>query len=355
MKATVFSAKVVEWYQEHHRLLPWRQTRDPYKIWLSEIILQQTRVAQGLPYYRAFVRQYPNVRSLAAASEQEVLRMWQGLGYYSRARNLHACARMIAKKYQGNFPQTFVELKQLRGVGDYTAAAIASFAFGERVAVLDGNVFRVLSRVFGVSDDIASPAGKRKFMALANDLLPVKDSSTYNQAIMEFGALFCTPRSPSCDQCPLSAGCVAFRRGMQADLPVKRKSVKTKRRYFHYVVARRGKSVLMNRRTGQDIWKGLWDFPLVESETRLSKGELERTIKKVVGEGTSATVSPEYKHVLSHQVIAARFLEISIPKESDWPRGGLFASAIPCGPGKVQRLPKSVLVARYLRENGAGE
>lgn len=333
-------------------MLPWRQTRDPYKIWLSEIILQQTRVAQGLPYYRAFLRKFPRLNSLAAASEQEVLRRWQGLGYYSRARNLRSCARTIVKDHDGRFPKTFRELKQLKGIGDYTAAAIASFAFQERVAVVDGNVFRVLSRVFGLSDDIASSEGKKKFTALANALLPVEDSATHNQAIMEFGALICTPRNPACNRCPLEAGCVARKRGTQAEFPVKKKGARSRRRYFYYVVVSRGTSLLMTRRTGSDIWKGLWDFPLIESDSRLTRGALERRLRRNLAARPALTISPEYKHVLSHQVLMARFVEITIPGGSRWPHDGLFSSAVSCTARKRQQLPKPVLVTRYLREKG---
>lgn len=352
MNATVFSQKVVEWYQEHHRLLPWRQTRDPYKIWLSEIILQQTRVAQGLPYYRAFLRKYPRVTSLAAASEEEVLRVWQGLGYYSRARNLHACAKTIVNGYGGKFPQTFGALKRLKGIGDYTAAAIASFAFDERVAVLDGNVFRVLSRVFGIADDIASTGGKKKFANLAGKLLPAADSATHNQAIMEFGALMCTPRNPACDRCPLASGCFAFKHETQAELPVKRKPGKSKRRYFYYAVVRRAKSVLMTRRAGTDIWKGLWDFPLWESQRRLTRKECERQLRRHFRRDVVVIFSREYKHVLSHQVLFARFLEVDIADGHGWPARNPFSSAIPCGPRKVQQLPKPMLVTRYLEDRG---
>lgn len=333
-------------------MLPWRRTRDPYKIWLSEIILQQTRVAQGLPYYRAFLRRFPRIASLAVASEQDVLRMWQGLGYYSRARNLHACARAIVTDYGGRFPQTFVELKRLKGIGDYTAAAIASFAFGERVAVLDGNVFRVLSRVFGIPDDIASTTGKKKFASLAGELLPAVDSATHNQAVMEFGALVCTPRNPACDRCPLASGCFANKNETQAELPVKRKPAKSRRRYFNYVVVRRAQSVLMTRRVGADIWKGLWDFPLWESKRRLTQYELERQLQQHFGRKVVMTFSREYRHILSHQVLFARFLEVDITSGKGWPANSPFSSAIPCGPRKVKQLPKPVLVARYLQDYG---
>ena len=352
MNAIDFSKKVVQWYQEHHRLLPWRQTKNPYRIWLSEIILQQTRVSQGLPYYRRFLRKYPHVKSLAAAPEQEVLRMWQGLGYYSRARNLLACARSLVTNYGGEFPHTFDELRRLKGVGDYTAAAIASFAFGERVAVVDGNVFRVLSRVFGVPDDIASPSGKKRFAELANALTPAIDPATHNQAIMEFGALLCTPRNPACDRCPLSFRCVAFSRGAQAEFPVKKKPRKVRRRFFYYIVVRRGDALLMRERTGSGIWKGLWDFPLLESGVRCKPGDLERQLRRSLGRKITPVVSREYKHVLSHQILFARFLEVNIAKGTGWPQGELFTSALPCGVRKIERLPKPVLVSRFLKDRG---
>jgi A/G-specific adenine glycosylase len=259
---------------------------------------------------------------------------------------------MIVKQHGGKFPKTFDELKRLKGIGDYTAAAIASFAFGERVAVVDGNVFRVLSRVFGIPDDIASTDGKKKFAALANALLPATDSATHNQAMMEFGALMCTPRKPACDRCPLASGCYARKHQMQADFPVKRKPGKSKRRYFYYVVVRRAASMLMTRRAGSDIWKGLWDFPLWESQRRLTQNDLEERLQQAFGKNVVMTISREYKHVLSHQVLLARFLEVDITNGKGWPARSRFPSAIPCGPGKVQQLPKPVLVARYLQDRG---
>lgn len=333
-------------------MLPWRETRDPYKIWLSEIILQQTRVAQGLPYYQAFLRQYPNVSALAAASEQEVLRLWQGLGYYSRARNLHACAQTIINVHGGKFPRTYADLKQLRGIGEYTAAAIASFAFGQRVAVVDGNVFRVLARVFALDDDIASPSGKRKFAALANTLIPEEDPALHNQAIMEFGALLCTPRNPGCDRCPLSAGCLGRRQGIQDDLPVKKRSAKGRQRHFAYIVVRRGNALLMKPRKGNDIWKGLWDFPLTESASPNSWRNVQRKLKTDLGVKTPVQISREYRHVLSHQVLHVRFLEVVLGAGKPWPTGQPFDGAIPCGARKVNQVPKPALVTRFLRERG---
>ncbi|TAE12733.1 MAG: A/G-specific adenine glycosylase [Bacteroidetes bacterium] len=221
-----FAQTLLAWYPDHKRDLPWRDTPNPYHIWLSEVILQQTRVKQGLPYYVAFVELFPTVQDLANASEELVMRTWQGLGYYSRARNMHATAKIIAQAWQGNFPTTKADLIKLKGIGEYTASAIASFAFGEQVAVVDGNVFRVLSRFFGIEADISSPKGVKHFQELAKTLLPTQQSQTYNQAIMEFGALQCTPQKPNCMFCPLQAGCVAHATGKQDSLPVKTQKIK---------------------------------------------------------------------------------------------------------------------------------
>ena len=223
-----FSNSILSWYQENPRHLPWRETQDPYKIWLSEIILQQTRVAQGLPYYEAFSKAYPSVQALAEAPEEEVLRLWQGLGYYSRARNLHACAKYIWNELGGNFPNSYASLIQLKGVGSYTAAAISSFAFGEVQAVVDGNVFRVLARYFGIATDIASGKGKKEFEALANQLIPKNSPGEFNQAMMDFGSRCCVPKNPSCEECPVSNTCFAFQKGLVGSLPVKINKTKVK-------------------------------------------------------------------------------------------------------------------------------
>ena len=233
LNPTTFAPRLIEWYRRHGRNLPWRHTRDPYRIWLSEVILQQTRVRQGMPYYHAFVEKFPTVNDLAAASEQEVLRLWQGLGYYSRARNLHETARIVAQKHNGVFPGNYAGLLTLKGVGPYTAAAIASFAFGEQVGVLDGNVYRVLARLLGIETDIATPKAKNEFTRAAAALVPADEPDTYNQAIMEFGAIQCTPVAPDCLLCPFQAECVAYNTGRQHELPVKSKKGSVKNRFFH--------------------------------------------------------------------------------------------------------------------------
>lgn len=252
-----FGVRIMEWYKENGRDLPWRNTKDPYRIWVSEIILQQTRVAQGYDYYCRFIRRFPDVNSLAEAGEDEVMKYWQGLGYYSRARNLHAAAREIAGK--GYFPDTYEEVRRLKGVGDYTAAAICSFAFGLPCAVVDGNVYRVLSRWMGIDMPVDSVKGKNYFRELAEELLVKEDPALYNQAIMDFGALQCTPSSPSCMFCPLSDSCVALQKGWVDRLPVKQHKTKVSERFFTYLFIISGDFTFIHKRTGDDIWKNLYE------------------------------------------------------------------------------------------------
>ena len=268
-----FTTTIIEWFRENGRELPWRQTRDPYAIWLSEIILQQTRIEQGRPYWERFMRRWPTVEDLAAASEDEVLREWQGLGYYSRARNLHHAARQIVEG--GGFPNTLEGIKALKGVGDYTAAAIGSFAFGLPAAVVDGNVYRVLSRHFGITTPINSTEGKKEFALLAQELLPADSTpnpsnlsplssllsplSDYNQGLMDFGAIQCTPASPRCAQCPLAETCVALREGRVGELPVKLRTLKVKERHLTYIYIRCNGYTAIHRRPAGDIWQGLYE------------------------------------------------------------------------------------------------
>ena len=288
------------WYQSHHRDLPWRHTKDPYAIWLSEIILQQTRVEQGLPYYLKFIHNYPQVQQLAMASQQEVLNLWQGLGYYSRGRNLHATAQQITSDFGSIFPNTYRGLLQLKGVGPYTAAAIASFAYNQPHAVLDGNVFRVLSRYFGVEEPINSAVGKPIFEALAQELLDTKNPAQHNQAIMEFGALQCKPVSPNCSACPVLATCHAYRENQVASLPVKLKKVKVKKRYFVYhLIPNAQQQLAYQRRGAKDIWEGLYEFPLKEFADE-SQMQLYLSGQKIIG--------GRFEHLLTHQRIEAYFM-----------------------------------------------
>lgn len=265
-----FSKTIVRWYLLNKRDLPWRNTTDPYFIWLSEIILQQTRVEQGLPYYERFTKNLPNIKKFALASEHDILKMWQGLGYYSRARNMHKTAKQIITDYDGKFPQTFLELKKLKGVGDYTAAAIASFAYNQPHAVVDGNVYRLLSRYFGIETPIDSLQGKKEFALLSEKLLAKKNAALHNQAIMEMGAMVCKPKKPTCETCPLSNTCFAFQNSTIDLLPVKSKKTAVRNRYFYYVVMQSKNSLLLNYRNVNDIWKNLYDLPLIETKKNLS-------------------------------------------------------------------------------------
>lgn len=302
-----FSKIILKWYEKNKRDLPWRRTNDPYKIWLSEIILQQTRVSQGLPYYNEFVKKFPSVHHLAKAKEDEILKTWQGLGYYSRARNLHATAKIISEKFNGKFPREFEEIKNLKGVGNYTASAIASFAFNKPNAVVDGNVFRVLSRFFGIKTPIDSTEGKKHFSEKANALLDKKNPGIFNQAIMEFGALQCVPQNPDCKICPLKNNCVALKKNITDILPIKSKKIKIKKRFFNYFIIKQKGKILIRKRTENDIWKNLYDFPMVETTKDISQKEL---LKLVSGKNISFSTMPaSYKHILSHQIIFAKFWE----------------------------------------------
>jgi A/G-specific adenine glycosylase len=348
MDKRYFSEKVAEWYEENKRNLPWRATNDPYKIWLSEIILQQTRVAQGLPYYEKFIARFPNVASLAAATEQEVLRLWQGLGYYTRARNLHKCAKLIVNHFDQRFPRRYEELLELPGIGEYTAAAIASFSSNERVAVVDGNVFRILSRLFGIEDEINSPGGKKAFSILATELIKYAEPATHNQAMMEFGAIWCTPKSPRCDDCAFLNHCVAASKGIQHLLPVKAKAKKSRQRYFYYFVVKKGQSLMMRKRQGKDIWHGLFDFYLVETNRRTGIDQLLRETPALKKKFTLANIeiSKPYRHVLSHQTINARFIttSFSTPPVLEEPELKLYSRK------KIAELPKPVLISRFLED-----
>lgn len=303
-----FSKRLLNWYHSHGRSLPWRQTTDPYRIWISEIILQQTQVKQGLDYYHRFINRFPSVEKLANADEDEVLKLWQGLGYYSRARNLHTAAKSILKLYNGQFPNTYNEILNLKGIGPYTAAAVSSFAFNLPHAVVDGNVYRFLSRLFGISIAIDSTAGKKHFHNLAQELLDLKDPASHNQAIMEMGALQCRPFSPSCMECPFSDSCVAFSTGSVEDFPLKEKRTKQRHRYFSYLYMVKNNKLVINKRQGNDIWKNLYELPLIESSKPLTVKKLKTSFNN---DHQTLKLMDEKKHILSHQIIHARFYMIS--------------------------------------------
>ena len=309
-----FSSSIIDWYNDNSRDLPWRRTTDPYKIWLSEIILQQTRVDQGLPYYLKFIDKFPKIESLAEAHEQDVLKAWQGLGYYSRARNLHFTAKYIVKNYDSVFPSNHAELLSLKGVGDYTASAIASFCFNLPHAVLDGNVSRVLSRYLAIEIPINSTIGRKYLRRIAQDLLDENRASIYNQAIMEFGALQCTPNKPDCNNCPISNTCASFGTELVDILPLKSKSSSIKKRYFNYLIVSTssGDTFIQKRTSG--IWKSLFEFPLIEGNLSLEEiqesiiwQELFRNEKVRIN-----NISNQIEHLLSHQRILATFIHISV-------------------------------------------
>ena len=296
-----FSAVIIRWFRENGRDLPWRETKDPYAIWLSEIILQQTRIAQGWEYWERFIAQYPKVEDLAAASEDDVLRLWQGLGYYSRARNLHAAAKQIVAL--GKFPDTLEDIKALKGVGDYTAAAIGSFAFDIPAAVVDGNVYRVLSRYFGIDTPINSTQGKKEFAALAQSLIPASDAAAYNQGMMDFGAIQCTPQSPKCLLCPLAETCVALREGRVEELPVKLKTLKVQTRRLAYIYIRCNGEIAIHRRGEGDIWQGLWEPYNVSDLSALPTFDAPLVLK-----------AKDVKHVLTHRILLADFYLLETKK-----------------------------------------
>ena len=299
----MFNVALLEWFRENGRDLPWRQTRDPYAIWLSEIILQQTQVKQGWEYWERFMHRWPTVEALAAATEDEVLREWQGLGYYSRARNLHYAAKQIVTL--GHFPDTLEDIKQLKGVGDYTAAAIGSIAFGLPAAVVDGNVYRVLARHFGIDTPINTTEGKKLFAALAQELLPPNEAAAYNQAIMDFGAVQCTPQSPKCMECMLAESCEALRSGRVNELPVKLKTLKVTERHLIYIYIRCQGQTAIRRRGSGDIWQGLWEPMLVDAESAVPP--------------TASLLRQNVKHVLTHRVLYADFYLLETDKRPKLP------------------------------------
>lgn len=307
-----FSLRIQKWYKQNGRTLPWRETKSAYFIWLSEVILQQTRIAQGLSYYQKFVQLFPTVKSLAQASEQEILLAWQGLGYYSRARNLHKASKFVSNEMKGVFPNNYKALLQLPGIGKYTAAAIASFAYDLPHAVVDGNVYRLLSRVFNVDVAIDTSYGQKYFEALAQNLLDKHKAANHNQAIMEMGALICTPKQPKCESCPLNSMCLALKHKTITELPVKAKKVKVKQRFFHYFVVEQKGKILLQKRTKKDIWQNMYQFPLVELENarNINQEDLpENIILK-----NNALISSE-KHVLTHQKILAKFYHATTNSE----------------------------------------
>lgn len=306
----LFSEILLAWYEENRRLMPWRGENDPYKIWISEIILQQTRINQGWNYYIRFIENFPDIASLAQASPERVLKVWQGLGYYSRARNLHKAAQTVMKEHQGVFPKNYDDILKLKGIGEYTAAAIASIAFNLPYPVVDGNVFRIISRIFGIYEDISLPATKKIITAKCTQLMDKEKPSDFNQAIMDFGAIQCKPQNPDCETCPLKKHCFAFIHQTVHNLPVKTRNIKLRTRYFHYLIFSKEEQIMIRKRVDNDIWKNLYDFPLLESNNSKSE-ELISILTKF-----KASKKPHWrcKHKLTHQIIIADFYMIPVNK-----------------------------------------
>jgi len=344
-----FQNELINWYNQNKRDLPWRHTNNAYIIWLSEIILQQTRVEQGLPYFNKFLENFPNVSDFASASESKVLKLWQGLGYYSRGRNMHATAQIVMSDFNGVFPTLHDDLIKLKGIGEYTAAAISSFSSGEARAVVDGNVFRVLARYYGINTPINSPAGKKQFYTLANELMFKEDPALYNQAIMEFGAMQCKPKSPACNICPLNQTCYAFNNHLVKELPVKIGKAEKKHRFFNYFICTQGDEILVKERQAGDIWQHLYDFPLIETLElpNWMDPSFNNTVKDFFGINTEFTLISYKKHILTHQIIHVHFFALknyifnfSKQKELNW-----------VSLSKLDELPQPKVIHDFLEDN----
>lgn len=344
IRGMIFSEKILDWYHKNKRELPWRSTTDPYKVWLSEVILQQTRVAQGIPYYHKFITEFPQVKDLASASEERVLKLWQGLGYYSRARNLHTTAKQLTENFNGIFPDTYSELIQLKGIGDYTASAISSICFNRPEPVVDGNVYRVLSRFYGIDLAINSSKGQKYFKELARNIMDTNHIRDYNQAIMEFGAVQCVPARPDCSVCPLADACIALAENRIGSLPVKMKNKAVRKRYFDYLVPiDTGRRTRLIQRKEKDIWRNLYEFPLLESTSELDRAEIipqlkgllqVNDIESVYQSGTESKV-----HKLSHQHLYTRFWIVETNEE--------FEEWIPID--RIEEFPVPVLIADFIK------
>lgn len=343
-----FTGQLLKWNrEENRRAMPWKGEKDPYKIWLSEIILQQTRVEQGLDYYNRFIAQYPTVQLLAAAPEQEVFKLWEGLGYYTRCKNLIATAKFVADQLQGKFPGNYEGILALKGIGPYTAAAIGSFAFNLPHAVVDGNVFRVLARYFGIDTAIDTVNGKKLFTELANELLPKDQPGIYNQALMDFGAITCKPQLPLCQQCPLNKKCVAFSTGAVNKYPVKDKRIKKKTRWFYYAVISDGAAVFVKKRGEKDIWENLYEFVLIEKTAPVPNEEIISALKELFKKDTRFElewVSNVYKQQLTHQTICGQFLRVKMKN------AGTINGYEKLSLAELNHLPFPKFITNYLKD-----
>jgi len=345
---TEISHLLIRWYNENRRDLPWRETNDPYKIWVSEVMLQQTRVAQGLNYYLRFIEKFPSVKLLAQSSEKEVLKMWQGLGYYSRARNMHSAAKTIVSNYNSKIPNTYREIITLKGIGEYTAAAVLSIAFNKPYAVVDGNVYRLLSRLFAIDTPIDSTAGKKQFANLAHDLLNTHNPGLHNQAIMDFGAIQCTPALPLCHSCPFRHLCSANKLNIQLKFPIKQNKTKVRKRYFHYFYIEFEGSIYLNKRKSNDIWKNMYEFPLIETDKKMSLSDLMKTASFNTlfsdAEITFHQKLKTQKHLLTHQHIYVNFYEVEMTK----PIANFVDSFLRINTSDINNFPISRLIQKYL-------
>ena len=340
-----FSEEIIRWYNANKRQLPWRDIRDPYRIWLSEIMLQQTRVIQAKDYYLRFINRFPNVESLAKAEEREVLHLWQGLGYYSRARNLHTSAQVIYYDLENHFPSTYGEIVKLKGIGDYTASAIASFAFGESKPVLDGNVFRFFARYFGIHEPKDNSVGLQEVRRLLNLHISNVDPADFNQAIMEFGALQCVPKSPQCESCPIQGGCYAWQHRKVEFLPTSTRKIKQRKRYLNYFIYRMHGNIFIRKRIEKDIWQNLYEFPIIETSRQYSFASLQKEYPRYFDGVDSINVSKVIKHILSHQQLFVKFytfdIERSLPILQDYMK---------IKEEKIVNYPFSRLILKYWEE-----
>ena len=340
-----FFQRLMNWYDANSRDLPWRSSADPYEIWLSEIILQQTRVEQGLPYFKKFMDNFPNVQALASASEEEVMKCWQGLGYYSRARNLHNTAKYVADVGNGAFPADYKGLLQLKGVGAYTAAAVASFAYGEPVPVVDGNVYRFVARFLGIDMPIGSPKAHGYFSEIAREWMPDSAAGPFNQAMMEFGALHCTPKKPNCLTCPFQVDCIAYRTNRISDFPVKASKTKVKEVFYHFIILDNNSRIAMTQRDDSGLWKKLWHFPLIEASSKLSPKEILEEVSEKFGTASEyLTLKGNWytTHLLSHRKIQAYFWEINSSNAAK--KNDTFGYSLE----ELEKLPLPQLMVKYL-------
>ncbi len=344
------SKLLLKWYEKQGRELPWRETSNPYKIWVSEIILQQTRIQQGIEYYHSFLKSFPDIFSLAESDISEVLNVWQGLGYYTRARNMHEAARVITYQYNGTFPSNYKDIINLKGIGEYTAGAIASIAFGEQVPAIDGNVKRVFSRLFNLHDDLDKPLAVKNLKNLLQKEMDKDDPGKFNQAVMDLGALICKPKNPLCSKCPLSENCIAFKNEIVNELPVKYKKIKSRNRYFYYCIINCKGQILINRRKKKDIWELLYEFPLIETSKPLSDTSMYDRVKEIFLTGQKRTeisnISSEIIHILSHQKLHTRFIHVEVEKLNT----PVLSDFIPVKKEKINDFPLPRLIDRYLKE-----